>query len=495
MILGELFKNLSYTVVMGSLEQTVNNIAYDSRSAASGMVFVCLPGAVTDGHLYAAGAYKNGARMFVCEYFPKSLSEYSDITVVTVTDTRYALAQMSVRFFDSPAKRLKVIGITGTKGKTSISFMLKSIFETAGKKAGIIGSTGVYYGDTVFKLPNTTPESYELQKIFYDMAEAGMEYAVLEATSQGFFMHRTDGVVFDVALFTNFSPDHVSNIEHPDVEHYLKSKKKIFNQCDFCFINGDADDFEQITDGISCEWGTFGFTPKSDYYADDVTLSLNGKAMSVEFICHTPQWSHPARVNIPGAFSASNAMAAVCAADRLGIDRQAIIKGLAGAVVKGRMELVEVPAPYTVMIDFAHNALSVRSLMETAKQYNPQRIICIFGLEGNRAKIRRYDSGEIIGRFADLTILANASPRTENPADIISDIIVGLERSGGEYLVIPDRSEAIRYALDHARSGDLILLVGKGNVLYEEVNGQNIYFNEREVVADYFRERQSAISS
>lgn len=485
MKLQDILYGLHFETIKGKLEEDITDIAYDSRQAGPGMIFVCMVGAVTDGHHYAAGAYENGVRVFICER--KLEIEHRDgVTILQVSDARAALAVLSENFFGHPARRVKLIGITGTKGKTSISFMLKSIFETAGKKVGIIGSTGCIYGDQKIKLPNTTPESYELHKMFYLMAEAGCEYIVLEATSQGFYLRRLVGVEFDVALFTNLSPDHISVIEHSSFEHYTQCKKMIFDQAKICFVNRDTEYFNGITAGVQCPIVTYGKGNENPYYASQIHCHLTDKKMAVDFLCHTPEWEKPIRVNIPGVFSAYNALAAVCVADYLGIDREAIKTGIYNTVVKGRMEPLDVPAPYTVLIDFAHNALSVVNLMETAKKYNPNRIVCVFGLEGNRAHIRRFDSGEILGHYADLTIVTSASPRTDDPDAIINDIVTGIERANGKYIAIRDRKEAIIYALDHAQPGDLLLLVGKGSVLYEEVMGENIHFDEREIVAQYF---------
>ncbi len=497
MKLRDVLAGLSYEIVKGNELSSIQDIAYDSRNATAGMAFVCLKGALTDGHRYAVNAYLKGVRVFVCENEVPSLRSYEDCTIILVPDTRYALAIMSANFFDFPASRIKLIGITGTKGKTSISFMLKAIFEAAGKKVGLIGSTGCLYDDVKIKLPNTTPESYELHKMFRDMANAGCEYVVLEATSQGFFMHRTAGVTFDVALFTNLSPDHISTIEHPSFEHYLQSKKMIFTQTPLCFVNRDTEYFDEIMENVPCKTVFYGFGEENAYHASHVQCHIVDHKMAVTFACITPHWQEKMRVNIPGEFSASNALAAICVADYFHIAPSHMQQGLREAVVKGRMELVEVPAPYMVMIDFAHNKLSVTHLMETAKKYSPKRIVCVFGLEGNRAKIRRFDSGELIGKYADLNIITSASPRTDDPDAIIADIVTGVERSGGQYITIRDRKEAIIYALDHAEEGDLILLVGKGNVPYEEVNGVNIPFNERDIVNQYFEDHPiySSVSS
>jgi UDP-N-acetylmuramoyl-L-alanyl-D-glutamate--2,6-diaminopimelate ligase len=521
----DLFKDFAHNPFRGDPKTvSVSDIVYDSRKAVPGTLFVALPPTSAgglDGHDFALSAYGNGARAFLCSRVPDGISDKTDAAIVLTADTRHALALASAEYFSHPADRLKLVALTGTKGKTTISFMLRAVFEAAGKKIGLIGSNGVFYGDIWFKLPNTTPESYQLQSILNDMAEADVEYCVLEATSQGFYLGRTDGIRFALGLYTNIAHDHISAAEHPSFEHYFESKRKIFTQTNVCFVNRDADRFAEIVKDAPCEIRTFGFAegakgaesntgfgnacgaldvrrqnPQAaqcpDYTAADIRLKMDSNLMTVRFDCRAPSWGAPFLLQIPGKFNASNALAAICVADFFGMPKESIQAGLASAIVKGRMELVDVPAPYTVLIDFAHNRLSMEGLMETARQYHPKRILCVFGLEGNRSHTRRFDSGEILGRDADFIILANASPRTDDPDRILEDIAVGIERGGGKgrYVIIPSRRDAIWHMLSLAKTGDLILLVGKGNVLYEEVNGVNIPFSERDVVEDFFAAKQ-----
>lgn len=484
----------------------VSEIAYDSRDAGAGSLFVCLPGAngkSLDGHDFCADAYARGCRLFLVRCLPDGLRGKPDISVLRTDDTRRALALLSRRFFGYPEKRLRLIALTGTKGKTTISYMLKSIFEKAGKSVGLIGSNGVLYPGFYKKLLNTTPESYMLHGFLKDMADAGVEYCFLEATSQGFMMGRTDGILFDAALYTNISPDHISKTEHESFEHYFACKKRVFEQTKCCYVNRDAALFDDIVAGVPRELiRVYGFENENgerekhagyalDYAARDVKLTRDGNRMSVKFQCVAPGWQRHLRVGIPGRFNAENALGAVCIADRCGIGPDHIAAGLSRAVAQGRMEYVEAPAPYTILIDFAHNRLSMEAMMETARSYGPKRILCVYGLEGDRAHIRRFDSGEILGRDADYTILADASPRTDDPDQILADIATGIERGGGagKYEIIRDRHIAIPKILDMAGAGDIVLLVGKGNVLYEEVHGVNTPLDEREIVRDYFAKK------
>ncbi|GHU64893.1 UDP-N-acetylmuramoyl-L-alanyl-D-glutamate--2,6-diaminopimelate ligase 1 [Clostridia bacterium] len=504
MQLYDLIEGLEIRFVRGSENVPVSEIVYDSRKAGPETLFCALPGAndkSLDGHDFCGDAYERGCRLYLCRYEPEALAGKDDVMICLTENVRRALALLSARFFGYPARRLTFVALTGTKGKTTISYMLRSIFEDAGKKVGLIGSNGVMYPgpekDFYKKLLNTTPESYVLHGFLRDMADAGVEYVFLEATSQGFLMHRTDGIVFDAALYTNISPDHISKTEHKDFEEYFACKKQIFPQTKICYVNASSELFDRIVAGVPPERiRTYGFAEKRqrdrscvpDYAACDVRLAQHGTHMAVEFDCKAPDWELPMRVDIPGRFNAENALGAVCIADHFGIPKEAIQSGLAKTVVAGRMEYVDVPAPYTVLIDFAHNRLSMEGMMETAKSYGSKRILCVFGLEGDRAHIRRFDSGEILGRDADYTILSDASPRTDDPDQILADIATGIERAGGKgkYEILRSRYESIPKILDMAREGDIVLLVGKGNVLYEEVHGVNTPIDERQIVRDYF---------
>jgi len=510
MILSDLIDGLPVEFVQGDAACEIKGIVYDSRKAAAGTLFAALPGAndkSLDGHDFLPDAYERGCRAFLVSHIPEGFADRDGVAILRADDARQALALLSRRFFGEPERRLKLIALTGTKGKTTISYMLKSIFEKAGKKVALIGSNGVIYPGFYKKLLNTTPESYVLHGFLKDMADAGVEYCFLEATSQGFMLHRTDGIIFDAALYTNISPDHISKTEHESFEHYFACKKRVFGQTRICFVNRDAELFDDIVKDVPRDLlGVYGFAGEDggrepsaphwplDYMAKDIRLSRNGNRMSVEFLCEAPDWSHEMRIDIPGRFNAENALGAICIADRYGISPDDIAAGLRGAVSAGRMEYVDVPASYTVLIDFAHNKLSMEAMMDTARSYNPKRILCVFGLEGDRSHIRRADSGEILGRDADYTILSDASPRTDDPDRILADVAAGIERGGGagKYEIIRDRHISIPKILDMAGEGDLVLLVGKGNVLYEEVFGVLTPIDEREIVREYFAAKNMA---
>ena len=505
MKLGDLIKGLPIELIRGEGGAEVDEIVYDSRKAGPGALFAALPGANVagaGGHMYIRDAYDRGCRMFLVQDMPEgAMSGAGDFAELRTQDTRRALALMSRRFFGYPERRLKVVAVTGTKGKTTISYMLRSIFEAAGKKVALIGSNGVIYEGFYKKLLNTTPESYLIHGFLKEMADAGIEYCFIEATSQGFKLHRTEGIEFDAALFTNISPDHISDTEHKDFNQYLECKKRVFDQTRTCYVNRDAEFFDDIVaDTPEGLVRAFGFSREDggrardgdgfplNYTARDVRPVRDDGRLTVEFLCAAPGWQLDMKVGMPGFFNVENALGAICIADHFGIGQGAIAQGLATVSCEGRMEFVDVPAPYLVLIDFAHNSLSMKALIDTARSYNPNRLLFVFGLEGERTAVRNADCGEALGREADYIILSDASPRTADPEWILSDIAAGIERGGGagKYEIIRDRHVSIPKILDMAEPGDLVILLGKGNVLYEEVHGELTPMDEREIIRDYF---------
>ena len=494
--LNTLTRGFESTVVAGDDGVLVSDIVYDSRKARPDTVFVALPSQLRDGHDYIADAYDRGVRAFVVERWDGA---YEDVTVVRVADANHALALMSQSYFDFPERQLTIVAVTGTKGKTTISYMLQAICQAAGRPVGLIGSNGIFFAGRHTKLPNTTPASYQLHSTMAEMVAAGVEILVMETTSQGFMMGRTDGIRFDLGVFTNISPDHISAIEHSSFEEYFACKKRIFSQTELCLVNSDAEMYEQIVEGAGCQILTYGTTPDCRYQATDIDLTWDDGGLRTAFRVRTGPADRSAapggaggsfsvELGVPGLCNVSNALAAVGVADQLGIPVDAIRAGLAEVRVPGRMEIVEVPAPYTVLIDFAHNKLSIQALLETAAAYHPRRVLAVFGLEGDRSHLRRFDCGRALGRGVDHTILADASPRYDDPDQILADIASGIEQGGGAgtYEIIRDRRQAIPAILRMAQPGDLILLVGKGNVLYEEVRGVNHPIDEREIVRDFF---------
>lgn len=479
MKLGGILKNIEFTSDNYTPDIEINNICYDSRKAKANDIFVCIKGYQSDGHKYAKSAYNNGVRVFAVE---KVIDLPDDVTIIYVDDTRRFLALASAAFFRYPANSLKTIAITGTKGKTSVSFMLKTIFEEAGISTGVMGTTGIYYGDTAIKTENSTPESHEIHYHFAEMVKCGCGAVIIEATSQGFKLDRTAGINFDIGVYTNLSPDHIGGNEHADFDEYLSCKQKLFTQCKLGIANADSKYFSAMTQGALCPVKTYGVNAPADYTGKNTRFDCDEKRMYTSFLCETANDSFNVDINIPGMFSVYNALASIAVAKELNIENSVIASALNKTFVKGRMESVPVNGGQTVIIDYAHNELSVQSLFDTIKLYSPKRITVVFGCGGNRSKLRRYAMGEIIGKNSDLSIITSDNPRYEKVEDIIDDILVGTKKTKGDYKIITDRKEAIEYAVKNAIPGEVVLIIGKGHQLYEEIEGVKHHFDERQIV-------------
>ncbi len=482
MKLSYLLYEVQYDSKNIDLSIDIEHIIYDSRKAVPNTLFVCISGFKSDGHDYAQDVYNKGVRVFAVE---KDISIPDDAIIIKVDNSRKFLALSSANLFGRPAEKLNTIAITGTKGKTSVSFMLKSIYEAAGHKVGVMGSTGTYIGDIEYETANSTPESYLLHKYYKEMLDSGCDTAIIEATSQGFKLDRTYGIRFNSGIFTNLSPDHIGENEHKDFDEYLNCKKMIFSQCDKVFVNSDSDHFERIIEKAECPVFTFGKNESDDYRFADERFYIGDKRLMTEFMAVYDNENYLVDLNTPGYFSLYNAIAAIAVAEKDGISKEHIIEGLKNAFVKGRMEIVPTDTDYTVIIDFAHNEFSVQNLFETMKLYSPKRIISLFGCGGNRSKLRRYGMGEVIGNNSDLSIITSDNSRFEKIEDIINDILIGMHKTDSEYVIIPNRRDAIKEALRIGREGDVILLIGKGHENYEEIEGVKYPFDERLVVKEF----------
>ncbi len=469
----------------------IKNLAYDSRKALSGGLFVCLPGALTDGHKYIDACLEKGVSAFiVSDKNVFSKYAYSDADFFLVENSRKALAQISAEFFENPAEKLEIIGITGTKGKTSTSYMIKEILSCRGINIGIIGTVGIFFGNREEYIDNSTPESYELHRIFSEMLKCGVTHVVMEVSSQALKMYRTYGIKFSVGIFTNLSPDHIGESEHPDFEDYKRCKGILFSNCKKAVINADSQYFDYyhniiLKNNLPCI--TFSAKNKDcDFYGHDPVF-LTDELLHTSFILDK---CGKIDVNIPGEFSIYNALCACAVSSIFGADFCDMKNGLAKVSVLGRAEQVKNPkCNFSVIIDYAHNALSLESLFKSVMCYKPNNIFCVFGCGGNRSKLRRYDMGEISGKYASLSIITSDNPRFENLDDIICDIISGMKKTDGKYIIIKDRQKAIFHALSLAKAGDIVLIVGKGNQKYEEIRGEKIFFDEREVVKKYYEQQ------
>lgn len=484
MLLKQLIEDMDYEVLVGRVDTEVTTLVYDSRKVEKGSVFVCISGSVRDAHDFIPDVVAKGAAAVIVE---KDVELQEGVTYIKVANSRLALACMSAAYFDHPARKLKTIGITGTKGKTTTTYMVKSILESAGIKTGLIGTIESIVGEKRIPSANTTPESYRVQELFHEMVEAGLDAVVMEVSSQALMLHRVSGFTFDIGVFTNLEPDHIGENEHKDFADYMHCKSLLFRQCKLGIFNGDSEHLEGILKGHTCEVETFGYGKNNDLVADGVELKKDHGALGVRYHV-SGLMNFDVEVNVPGSFSVYNSLTAIAICHHFGVDVEKIKHALLHVSVKGRIEIVPVTKRYTIMIDYAHNAMALESLLTTLREYEPGRLVCLFGCGGNRAKSRRYEMGEVSSRLADLTVVTSDNPRNEEPMDIINDILVGVHKADGAYVTIPDRKEAIAYCMKNAQDGDIIVLAGKGHEDYQEICGVKHHMDERELIADIIKE-------
>lgn len=480
MILKDMLERMEYTCRQGEVNQEVTELVHDSRKLVPGCVFVCISGAVYDGHTFANDAVEKGAAAIIIE---KEIELPKGATVILVKDTRLALAFMSAAYFGYPADKLTTIGITGTKGKTTTTYMIKSILENTGKKVGLIGTIETIIGDQVIPANNTTPESYTIQETFAKMVDAGCECVVMEVSSQGLKLNRVAGFTYDYGIFTNLGEDHIGGAEHTDFEDYLTSKGKLFKQCKLGLINIDDANTGRILEGHTCKVETFGFSEQADIRATGIKLLQKPGFLGISYQVEGLMQLDVA-MNIPGRFNVSNSLCAIALCRHFDVNGEEITKALSHVNVRGRVELVSVSQKFSVMLDYAHNAMSLQSLLTTLKEYNPKRLVCMFGCGGNRSRNRRFEMGEVSSRMADLTVVTSDNPRFEEPQDILNDIVVGVTKGPGKYVTILDRKEAIRYCIEHAEEGDVIVIAGKGHEDYQEIKGVKHPMDDRILIRE-----------
>ena len=478
-------KRIAYQLQQGSLDAEVTGITCDSRKVQPQNVFVCIRGNRMDGHVYAEEAVERGAAILVAERELEGIPE--KVTVLVVKDSREALAQLSCAWEDDPAQHLVTIGVTGTKGKTTTAYMIYEILRKAGIRAGLIGTIETRIGEKSIPSENTTPEPVVLQKLFSEMMREGCTHVVMEVSSQAEKQHRCDGITFDYGVFTNIGNDHIGAGEHASFAEYLSCKKKLLRTCRTGIVNRDDKRFPEIIRQSTCRLVTFGCREKADFMAADAALDQAPGVLGVSYRVQGAA-DFPVRVDLPGLFSVSNSLAAIAVCAQMGIPEKAMQEALSAVRVRGRCEAVPVYPEMTLLIDYAHNAMSLESLLKTLRKYHPKRLICLFGCGGNRARDRRYSMGEIGGKMADLCIITADNPRFEKNEDIIKDIEVGLAKTDGKYIVIPDRREAIFYAIHNAEEGDMIAIIGKGHEDYQEIEGVKHHFLDREVVEEAVKE-------
>lgn len=485
MKLEKLLENISYSLVQGSVEEEITDIVYDSRKIIEGCIFVCIKGSKLDSHTLIPEVVRKGVRVILVE---KTVHVNEDVTVIRTDNSRKAMALAAATFFDYPSKKMCMIGLTGTKGKTTTSFMIKGMLEKNNKKVGTIGTIGAFIENKKIVTHNTTPESYELLKIFSEMVSDGCTHCVMEVSSQGLKQNRVEGIQFDIGIFTNFSEDHIGPEEHASMDEYLYCKSLLFKKSNLGIINIDDSAYKELLSDATCEILTFGKNKKADLYFSNPQLLVKEDLLGASYdVCGKIETK--VELGMPGIFNIYNSLAALAVSYYLRLDLEKTLASFYNVSVKGRVETVSISKDYNVIIDYAHNEEEVKSLFKMVNEYNPKRLICVYGGGGNRAKARRYSMGELCGKMAALSILCCDNPRDEEIKEINKDIIVGIKKSRGKYIEIEDRKEAIYYSLDHAKKGDLILLLGKGHEEYQEIKGKKYYFSEREVLEQYKKER------
>ncbi|MCQ2507437.1 MAG: UDP-N-acetylmuramoyl-L-alanyl-D-glutamate--2,6-diaminopimelate ligase [Dorea sp.] len=484
MVLKELLERLEYTVAAGSDEIEVTTLINDSRKVEAGSVFVCITGAVSDGHKYIPDVAAKGAAAIIVE---KEVEAPEGLTVIRVEDTRYALALTSAAYFGYPAEKLKVIGITGTKGKTTTTYMVKSILEGVGHKVGLIGTIEAIIGDKCIPANNTTPESYTIHNYFKQMVEAGCDSVVMEVSSQGLMLHRTAGIPFEIGIFTNLGEDHIGPNEHKDFEDYKRCKGLLFKQCRIGIANVDDPWWKDVFAESSCEIEKIGFSEEADLRAVNMQHVSRPGYLGMAYQV-TGKQNFEVEIDVPGEFSVYNSLTAIAVCRHFDVPVENVKAALKVAKVKGRIEMIKVSDEFTLMIDYAHNAMALESLLHTLRDYNPERIVTVFGCGGNRSKTRRFEMGEVSGKMSDFTIITSDNPRFEEPEAIMEDIITGMKRTDGKYIAICDRKEAIRYAIENGQPGDVIILAGKGHETYQEICGVKYDMDERVLIKEVLEE-------
>ena len=524
MNLSELLLQTDYTLLKGNVEKNIEILTSDSRKVGSNTVFVCIKGAVSDGHSFIKEVVHAGATAVIVQEdcdknaVLEAVHETSEtivqavkgdmekdsveringqaeqkndeLTVISVKNTRFALALMSAAFFGNPAKELFTIGITGTKGKTTTTYMIKNVLESCGIKTGLIGTIETIIGDEAFSAKNTTPESYQIHETFRKMADCGCKAVVMEVSSQGLKLDRTAGITFDIGVFTNLSPDHIGPNEHESFEEYMECKSLLFKQCKVGIVNADDKYADNIISGCSCLIEKYGLSENADIRAENIHLSAENGNIGVAYDCGGLM-EMSVELSMPGKFSVYNSLCAIAVTRHFNVDKEVLRATLKQVKVKGRIELVNISDKFTLMIDYAHNAMALENVLKTLKEYNPNRLVCMFGCGGNRDKHRRYEMGEVSGKLADLTVITSDNPRYEEPQAIIDDIKIGINKTKGSYVEIIDRKEAIKYSIKNADNGDIIVLAGKGHEDYQEIKGIKYHMDEREIIADIVSELQA----
>jgi len=477
MKLKELLNGIEICSAAADLEMEISGVSYDSRTTQPGDLFVAMTGFATDGHAYIGKAAAAGAAAVLCERAPEGGVPY-----VQVADSRRALAVLGANWFGHPADDMTMVAVTGTNGKTTTTYLIKHILEqTRGAKVGLIGTNQNMIGEEIIPTERTTPESFEVQKLFAQMLDAGCGYVVMETSSHALALDRVYGVHYAVGIFTNLTQDHLDF--HQTMEAYCDAKAILFRNCGVGVCNADSQWTERLLRDATCEKYFYAEKAEADLRAEDICLESD----YISFTAVTKTERVPVRVNIPGGFMVYNALDALGAVMALGISLEEAAEALSRVShVKGRVEVVPTPEKdYTILIDYAHSPDGMVNVLSSVKGFAKGRTVALFGCGGDRDRTKRPKMGAVAAEIADFVIVTTDNPRTEKPADIIADILPGLEGFDTPYIVVEDRIEAIHWAMDHAEAGDVIVLCGKGHETYQEINHVKHHMDEREIVRDY----------
>ncbi|MBO5179719.1 MAG: UDP-N-acetylmuramoyl-L-alanyl-D-glutamate--2,6-diaminopimelate ligase [Clostridia bacterium] len=478
MKLLEVLKGIEVVSIKGDSEREITGIAYDSRAVKAGDMFVAIVGFKTDGHMYLESAIANGAQVICVEESAQIPEIPEEVTVVSCKNTRQLMALASCNFYSHPSCDFKLVGVTGTKGKTTTTYMIKTILEKAGKKVGLIGTIANMIGDKSVEASRTTPESSDLQKLFREMADEKCDVVVMEVSSHSLALDRVLGCSFDMGVYTNLSQDHLDF--HETFDNYLDAKAKLFKMCKEGFVNCDDMYSRKLMEQATCPITTYGIDNNPYVSARDIIITNSYSEFKMSF----NRMMQKIKVGIPGRYTVYNALAAICVCAKLGCSVEDMILGLEEVMVPGRSEIVPNTRNLTVMVDYAHTPASLESILRAVKAYTKGRVICVFGCGGDRDRAKRPMMGEIAGRLAAYTVITSDNPRSEEPKAIIDEIEEGIKKTKGKYTVIVDRAKAIDHAIRQAKRNDIVLIAGKGHETYQEINGEKKHFDDKEVATE-----------
>lgn len=456
---------------IGDIE--ITGVTCDSRKVEDGFVFVCIKGSNFDGHKFAKSALQNGASVIIAE------DDTGIENQIIVKDTHATYSDMCAKWFGNPMNSLKLIGVTGTNGKTSVTYMIKKILESKGHKVGLIGTIQNMIGDEIIESKNTTPDAYDLNKLFDQMVQSGCDYAVMEVSSHALDQCRVYNLDFEIAIFTNLTQDHLDY--HITMENYLEAKKKLFKMCKTAVINSDDEYANELMKGLDCKIVTYSTGNDSTYSAK--AIKYRPASVDYEFVSDT--LLNHIKVHTGGKFTVYNSLAAIVCAVELGFDLTEVAKAISELEgVKGRAEAIPNDQGFTIIIDYAHTPDGLKNILSTFRECEKNRLTVVFGCGGDRDKTKRPIMGSIAARYADFVIVTSDNPRSEEPSAIIDDILVGMDGTVTPYKVIENRIDAIKYAVETAKADDIIVLAGKGHETYQILKDKTIHLDEREVVAE-----------